>query len=341
MNAPFTIISIRRNCWFLFLILIVSCSERPKDEKPIVKPNDAMTSLNERIAQNPGNAELLYERADYFFQKNNTTQALTDINQAITIDSTQDKYHLLYANLNFKGLQIQNAIDAFKKAIELNPSNGEAHLKLAELYLYIKAYPICLSEANEALKIDKNNAKGYFIKGFAYKEMGDTLKALSSFQTAVEVKSDYYDAHIQLGNILAVNRDPLALQYYNNALRIRPNSTEALYNRGLFLQNVNELEGATTDYNNIIELDPAYSEAHYNLGFIDLAFNEDYQSAIKHFTSAINVNNEYVEAYYNRGLCYEYIGDKQNAVKDYNAALNVVPTYKLAKERLRELKIKN
>jgi len=319
------------------LMFFYACSEKPKEENPQEKPKNSLAQLNEQIAAEPNNAALLFRRATYFFDNNNGKMAYDDVAKAVSIDSTKDDYYMLLANIHFKGLQMQKSIDAFHKAIELNAANSEAHLKLAELHLYLKEYSKSLNEANEALRIDKTIAKGYFIKGFAYKESGDTSKAISSFQTATEVKPDYYDAYIQLGNIFSARKHPLALEYYNNALKIRPSSTEALYNRGLFLQNNNQIELAQNDYNTILKIDNTYSDASYNLGYIEMAMKNDYKSAIKYFTDAIRINSDYVEAWYNRGLCYDYLNDKVSAEKDYRQALTIVPTYKLAKERLRKL----
>ncbi len=322
------------------LFFLFSC--QPKDnnvasEKKQDGKKDEFALLNEQIAANPGNAELFYKRSQIFMQKKNVRQAFDDISKAVALDSTRYDYYLQLADVSFKGLQIQKSIDAFKKAIALEPKNKEAHLKLSELYLYIKAYPQCLAEANEALEIDKNIAKAYFIKGFAYKETADTPRAVSSFQTAVEIQSDYYDAYIQLGNIQAARRNKIALQYYNNALRILPSSTEALYNRGLLYQDMGELDKAVQDYNSILVIDRNYADAHYNLGYIDLAYKKDYKSAITHFTDAIRVNNQYAEAFYNRGVAYDFSGDKKSAEKDYRQALNIVPAFKLAKDRLKKL----
>src|SRR5205085_7224819 len=121
-------------------------------------------------------------------------------------------------------------------------------------------------------------------------------------------------------------KNKMALQYYNNALRIQPSSTEAFYNRGLLYQNMGELEKATNDYEAILKLDRNYADAHYNLGYIDLAFKKDYNSAITHFTDAIRINKQYAEAFYNRGVAYDFLGDRKSAVKDYRQALNIVPT---------------
>ena len=319
-------------------LLIFSCQQLTnKEEKkqPQEVKKDEFALLNDEIVAHPENAALYFRRSEIFMQKNNIKQAFDDINKAVTIDTTKIDYFLALADICFKGLQIQKSIDAYKKAISINPKSTEAHMKLSELYLYLKAYPSCLSEANEALKIDRNIAKAYFIKGFAYKETGDTSKAISSFQTAVEIQSDYYDAYIQLGNIEAARKHKIALQYYNNALRLQPNSTEALYNRGLLFQNMGELDKAIIDYTFILKIDNRYADAHYNLGYIDLAYLKNYKSAITHFTDAIRVNSQYAEAFYNRGVALELSGDSKSAEKDYRQALSIVPTFKLAKDKLK------
>ena len=321
--------------------LILSCQQSTnKEEKkqPQEIKKDEFTLLNDEIVAHPENAALYFRRSQIFMQKNNIKQAFDDINKAVTLDSTKIDYFLALADICFKGLQIQKSIDAYKKAININPKSTEAHMKLSELYLYLKAYPSCLSEANEALKIDKNIAKAYFIKGFAYKETGDTSKAISSFQTAVEIQSEYYDAYIQLGNIEAARKHKIALQYYNNAIRLQPNSTEALYNRGLLFQNMGELDKAVMDYVFILKIDSRYADAHYNLGYIDLAFMKDYKSSITHFTDAIRANSQYAEAFYNRGVAFELTGDTKSAEKDYRQALSIVPTFELAKDKLKVFK---
>jgi tetratricopeptide (TPR) repeat protein len=335
--------NIRLILFYISLAALSACNRDP-GEKDIpaadtaVKPVNELAGLNDRIQSHPSDPDLYYRRAQIFLQREVLAQAAGDINQAVALDSTRPEYYLLMADINFKALKIQNAVSSFEKAIRLDPKNTEAYLKLSELFLYIKAYPKCIFHANEALKIDQNIAKAYFLKGFAYKEMGDTGKALSSFQTVVELQPENYDSYIQLGNIQAARLNPVALQYYNNALRVDPRSTEALYNRGLFLQQGGETEKAETDYNTILKIDPSYSDAHYNLGYIELVERKNYQKAIGHFTDAIRVNNLYAEAFYNRGMAYKHLGDKVAAEKDFREALKIIPNFKLAQKELARLR---
>ncbi|MCC7233314.1 MAG: tetratricopeptide repeat protein [Bacteroidia bacterium] len=335
------------NLWILILVLlcgfIYACRQDvPSDQgsesekgRPLVV--DSFKILNDRIAAHPDDAHSYFERAKIFLQKKNIQQAWNDASRSVQLDSNKVEYLLLFADISFRGLQIRKSLEAYNRCLNLDPSNLEANLKLAELYLYIKGYEKSIEHANNALRIDRKLVKPYFLKGFVYKETGDTAKAISSFETVIALDPSNYDAYIQLGNIHAARMNDLALQYYNSALRLVPSSTEALYDRGLYYQKRGMLDKAINDYRDILRLEPRYEDAHYNLGYIDLVFKKNYKDAIIHFSDAININKNYLEAYYNRGLCYEFTGDKMAAEKDYREALNIFPTYKLAKERLKKL----
>src|SRR6185369_1058886 len=148
--------------------------------------------------------------------------------------------------------------------------NVDAMLKLAELYFYVKKYDKSIEYINMALKINKYNAKAYFMKGMNYKEIKDTAKAISSMQTAVEQDQTYYNAYMQLGILNAAQKNPLAVQYYKNALRIQPNSTEAWYDIGKYYQDVMDWTQASEAYATLLKIDPKYKNAFYNLGVINL-----------------------------------------------------------------------
>lgn len=320
----------------LLFALFSSCNNSPKTEKEKTASTTDLNlaELNSAILKKPGSAQLYFQRAKIFLQKNVQNQAFSDLQTATKIDSSNTEYLMLLGDVAFKSFQIKKTSDTFEKVVQLDPKNKEAYLKLAELYFYIKGYQRCLLYTNEALKIDDKLVKAYSLRGFAYKEMGDTAKAVSSFNTVLDLLHDDYDTYIQLGNIYSVRTNPLALQYYNNALRLEPNSTEAYYNRGLYYQNRGEVEKATNDYLSIIKIDPSYADAFFNLGFINSVMKDNCKEAIPYYSSAIQTNDQYAEAYFNRGLCYEKLGDLNSARKDFKATLGIIPTYKAAKLKL-------
>jgi tetratricopeptide (TPR) repeat protein len=330
------------------ILILIACSflhscKPNKQEEKITTTDSVSTSgleaekLSREIAANPKNPDAYYRRAKVYAGEKKFKLAATDINQAVSLDSAKADYFFLQGDILFANLLVPHSIEAFKKCVELDPKNIDAWLRLAELHLYIKKYKESVQFSNEALKIDKHKAKAYFIKGFVFKESGDTSNAISSFQTCIEQEPENYDAYIQLGLLYQARHNKLAIQYYTNALRLDPKSTEALYNRGLFYQDHGQLEKAMDDYKNILQIDPTFKDAYFNMGYINLVYLKNYNEAIAHFTNAIRLGKYYIDAYFNRGLCYEKLGNKAAAEADYKQALNISPTYALAISGMKRL----
>lgn len=329
---------------FIFAFaLLFSCNQKKAEEKKeiphsVYSVSSELDRLTKEIVANPQNGDAYYLRSKIYVGEKNFKKAYADINQAVQLDSFKVDFLMQLADIQFANMMIPQAIQTFQKCTALNPKSIDSFLKLAELHLYIKKYKESIQYANEALKIDKHNGKSYFIKGFVFKETGDTAKAISSFQTCVEQEPDNYDAYMQLGILNGARKNALAVQYYSNALRLKPKSIEALYARGLFYQDNLDYNKAIEDYTTILQIDPNYKDAHFNLGYIHLVYLKVYDQAIRHFTDAIQCDQYYAQAFYNRGLCYENIGNTATAEADFRKALGIFPTYKLAIDGLKRVK---
>jgi|AntAceMinimDraft_17_1070374.scaffolds.fasta_scaffold04079_2 tetratricopeptide (TPR) repeat protein len=330
----------------LFILLSFSCINNNKTENKNVSvtktdsiydntemntaqvSEQIITELNKKINKAPKNANLYNERSKLFINKGQINNALKDIKKALEIDSTNALFYCTLSDIYFEMGKIQNCIGSLKKAISLNNShriNIDVLLKLAKLELYQKEYFKALEYINGALNTDMLNPRAYFLKGFTYKEMGDTAKAISNLQTAVEQNPEYYDAYMQLGLLFSAKKDKLSEAYFKNALKIKPVSIEALYALGMFYQEDEppQIDKAVETYSKIIETDPDNKKAHYNIGYLNLVFLKHYYEAINNFTNAIQNDSNYFQAYYNRGYCYELLKDYENAKTDYKKALKI------------------
>ena len=323
---------------------VMSCGNNPGDDNGSTDTTSAdsapaaLEALNKQLLADPNNPDLYHQRAKYHLEKNkDVNSALRDMGSALKIDSTKADYFLTLSDLYFTMNKTGNAKAALEKAIEVDPKNTEAMLKLAELYLYVRKHQESINYINQALKIDQYNARGYFMKGMNYKEIGDTSLAISSMETAVEQDPQYYAAYVQLGLLYAAKKNPLAESYYNNALRLKPNSLEVLYNKAKFYQDMGNWNAAIQGYTELLKLDPSYKYAHFNLGVIHLVNLKVYDQALTHFSNAIQSDPNYKEAYYGRGTAYQSLGDVQNAAKDYSAALRIDPSYEPAAQALKAL----
>jgi tetratricopeptide (TPR) repeat protein len=293
-----------------------------------------LAAINKQILDDPNNADLYNERAKLYLQFRQYDDAINDSKRSIRMDSTNANYYLTEADIFFAANETRNAKDLLEKVVVKFPENTDGLLKLGELYFFVKQYENAFAKINQALKVNENIAKAYYLKGSIYKEVGDTVKAISSLETAIEQDNRHYGAFLDLGIIYAARKSSLALEYYNNAINIKPNSTEALYAKAKLLQDLSQIESAVAIYDQILKLDSAHVFSIYNLGAIEFGVNKNVNKAIEFFTKAIYFNPKYTEAYYARGICYQELKEKENALADYKMCLQLQPNFEPAVEGL-------
>ncbi len=110
-----------------------------------------------------------------------------------------------------------------------------------------------------------------------------------------------------------------AIEYLNEAIKLRPDLAEAYNNRGNAYIDLKQYEQAINDYNEAIRLKPRYAHAYYNraLAYSDLG---QHQQAIEDYTSVIQVKPEETSAYYKRGSAYFKLGNKELGCQDAQKA---------------------
>ncbi len=333
----------KRSFGTLSLLLFVACAPpsppaaEPASPAPAERMDQRLAALEKRIVADPGNAGLYAERARLYAAVDSLRQAFKDWERAIAADSTNAGYLLERSDLYYRQTMVDRARADLERAIALAPDRPAPHLKLAEIELVLRHHREAMEQVNTALRMDPGLAQGYYLKGWIYKEAGDTGLAISSLRTAVEQDPGHYSAFIQLGLLHAGLHDPLAQDYYRSALAIRPNSVEALYNLAMYLQEHGEDSLAMATYARISTVDSLNALAPYNTGFIHLEHRQAPRTSLAWFTRATDLNTNYHQAWYNRGVAYERLGLLDSAAADYQVALLIRPDYDPAAEALQRV----
>ncbi len=326
--------------WVTGILFLASCGggrERSGQGPDADSATRGMAELNARIASEPGNAELLHQRARLFMSGNDFNKALQDIHQAVSIDSKNSTYLVTLSDIYLFTGQPDNSKETLVRAVEVNAKDVDARLKLAKLYLIMQDYTNCFTTVKDLLAIDPSNSGAYYTRAIALLEKGDTIPAVNDLKKSVESNQEYYEAYVQLGELYAIKKDRLAELYLKNALNIRPDSREALYMLGMFYQETRNLEQALMVYRNLSEIDTSFREAPYNMGYIHLVYKKDFGRAIDLFSESIRRDPHYYKAYYNRGFAYELNGQFGKAREDYEKTLKLEVNYGKAIEALNRL----
>jgi tetratricopeptide (TPR) repeat protein len=331
---------------FSLTFLLSACKSGVSADEAVDKKADSLSkqlhspelsAVNGALLKDPSNPALYNQRARVYLTLKQIPEAGNDAKRAIQLDSTKAEYYLTLVDIYYAQNSTRQAKDMLELTGNKFPDNTEALLKLSELYFVVRQYQKGIDYVNKALKIDEHLAKAYFIKGSIYRESGDTAKAISSLETAVEQDNRFVEAFYDLGVMYAARKNPLAFEYYRNVLQINPNHNDARYARAKLLQDLGKIDDAIQEYNTLLKLNMACEICHYNLGALYLEFKKDNQKALEEFTKAIQLKPDYVEAYFARAYTYTKLKDKVSAKADYRMCLKIKPDDDAAAEALNSL----
>lgn len=334
------------------VLILVSCGSdtqpsnepNPKVQSDSIIPIDSVEYFKREIERNPTSSLLRYQRAVYELGQGNIDKSKVDLEKALQLDSSNLDAHILYANIQLSMTHLDTSKYHYSYVIERDSSNTSAYIGMARLYSLIDNFANADRYVSMALKYDQHLAEAYFLRGIIYRSDFYTTGreeswdiAMSSFQTAVEQDPDYYSAYIEMGVMQDQKGSELALEYYNSALAIYPESTEALYNVGMYHQTRKELNQAIAAYKKLNKIDSTWADPFYNQGYIHLVYTGDLDSSIYFFQRSVDLDPNYYQAYNNLGLAYEMKEDFQNAKKYYQKAIEANPDFQLAKDNLNSL----
>lgn len=299
--------------------------------------NPTIAELSALLEKSPENDSLLFRRAEAFHEEGSYDPALADIMRAVEIDSTKAPYFHLWADIFLDYYKSAAALKVMEAAAIRFPERIPTLLKLSEFQLILKQHSSALQTIDKILRLDPQHPEAWFMTGQICKDMGETDRAISSYKKAISIDPNLRDAYISLGQLFADKKDKLALLYFGNALRIDSSSLETRHAMANFFEKTSDLNRAKAIYREIIGLDASYAEAYFNTGLL-LLDQDSLEKARTNFELTLKTDPLFIKAFYFRGLAAEKLGDKKQALEDYDQALRMAPGYKEAEDAIRRLK---
>jgi tetratricopeptide (TPR) repeat protein len=151
--------------------------------------------------------------------------------------------------------------------------------------------------------------------------------AIDFYQRALKIRPDYADARNNLGTAFELEgRIDDAINCYRQALQLKPDSSVICYNLGHIHQSTGKLDEAVNYYRQAIQLKPDYLDAQNNLG-ICLQSQRKYNRAIEQFHRVLKINPRFADAYNNIGVTLGMQNKFDEAVKYFRQALEIRPDF--------------
>ncbi len=138
--------------------------------------------------------------------------------------------------------RLQEAVDCYRTAIDLDPDYAIAHNNLGSVLQDLGKWEEAVASCRKAIAINPDYAEAYNNLGNALKDLGALEDAVTSYQKALAIKPEFTGAHNHLG--LALQDLGLleeALASYNEALATRSDYVDAGRNLLFVALNIPEL----------------------------------------------------------------------------------------------------
>ena len=191
-----------------------------------------------------------------------------------------------------------------------------------------KQYDRAISSFTAALqtKPDKSIAFfTYFFRAMAYSEKGQLDKALSDFNTAIQLNSKYAPAYLNRGNAYSrIGNTDKAVNDCTAAIQLNPKNAAAYYNRAIHYGNKRDYKLAIRDSTVALQLDPKYANAYHNRGAFHADIGE-FDKAIADLSEAIRFDPRSATTFYGRAQVYEDIEKFDKAMADYDRVIRIIP----------------
>jgi tetratricopeptide (TPR) repeat protein len=160
-----------------------------------------------------------------------------------------------------------DAVRDFRRALELDPDNVDAHVALAASLTRLGKLDEAHAHLARAIELAPQDQHAHEGLGNLLAEQGRFPAAADCFREAVRIDPELASAHFRLGVVLTDlgNLDE-GIEHLADAVRLEPDDSRAVCSLGLALCRHGELHQAAIQYRRALELDP-----HSRVALLELA----------------------------------------------------------------------
>ncbi|XP_009209703.3 tetratricopeptide repeat protein 6 isoform X2 [Papio anubis] len=331
--------------------------------------DSSILDFNHAITLNPKHYQAYLSRVAFYGLKGRYSKAILNCNKAIKIYPESIRAYLYRGVLKYYNKTYKLAITDLTTAISMDKNSYIAFYNRALCYTKIRELQMALTDYGIVLLLDATETvklNTFLNRGLIYLELDQYGFALEDFkQAALISQTNESLCHATAMCHHRINEFEEAVNFFTWALKINPCFLDAYVGRGNSYMECGHAEAtkqAQKDFLKALHINPAYIKARISFGY-NLQAQGKFQKAWNHFTIAIDIDpknylayegravvclqmgnnfaamqdinaavkiNTTAEFLTNRGVIHEFMGHKQNAMKDYQDAISLNPKYSLA-----------
>ncbi|XP_075803800.1 tetratricopeptide repeat protein 6 isoform X1 [Microtus pennsylvanicus] len=295
----------------------------------------AILNCNEAIRLYPESVRAYICRGVLKYYNRNYKLAITDLTIAVNMDKNSYTafYNraLCYTKIN----EHEMALRDYGIVLLLDSGEGIAlntYINRGLIYTQLKQYGFALEDFKQAALISETNVSLFQATAMCHYRIKEFEGAVDFFTRAIKINTCFLDAYIGRGNTYMEFGQDEALKQaqkdFLKALHIDPSCLKARISLCYNLQAQGKFQKAWNHFTIAIEAEPKSYLAYEGRAVICLQMSNSF-AAMQDINAAIKMNTT-AEFLTNRGVIHEFMGQQQNAMTDYQAAISLDPKYSLA-----------
>uniref|UniRef100_A0A8C9DDS3 Tetratricopeptide repeat domain 6 n=1 Tax=Prolemur simus TaxID=1328070 RepID=A0A8C9DDS3_PROSS len=295
----------------------------------------AILNCNEAIKIYPGSVRAYVYRGALKYCNRTYKLAITDLTTAINMDK---KCYVAFYNRALcytKIKELQMALIDYGIVLLLDAGETitlNTFINRGLIYSELEQYGFALEDFKEAALMSQTNVNLCQAAAICHHRIKEFEEAVNLFTWAIKINPCFLDAYIGRGNTyMEYGHDEATNQAQKDflkALHLNPSYIKSRIGLCYNLQAQGKFQKAWRHFTIATEVDPKSYLAYEGRAMVCLQMGNNF-AAMQDINTAIKINTT-AEFLTNRGVIHEFIGQRQNAMKDYQAAISLNPKYSLA-----------
>lgn len=309
--------------WIALLLWAVSFSGAAQNiDLLILNKNyiQALSVIEKGLEMGP-DAELYWKQANVYKQLIKPLNAMKSLENSITMDSTNCKYLVEYAELQAELGNHYKALQFYQKAVDHSKDDLNLKFKLGKAYMNIDNYPKAFEVFSAIQMKDSTNLVYNKQLGLAAMKMGKTDLAMEMFESVLERNTHDLSAYMNLILLYLKKKDAVQIvRSADRALYFFPDNPAILLREANALYSIKEYEEARPPFeHHLAQNEPAFDLLE-NYGITLYFLNEDtIARKIMEQCFKMDPANQFVNYYL--GLICKRLADLPRSVEYLNMAI--------------------
>ena len=284
---------------------------------------EASKTFNTASINDPTNHTIYFSKGRAELQLGNQDAALLEFKKA-SLTGNRSDYYIEQGSIIFKYLHDpEEAINAYNKAIQLDPKNVVAYIEKGNVLFNMSKYQDALDVYKKGINLMEHSNKNYTkileTKGTEL-QMNNITMSLLYLNEALTLDPKNPNLHIKIGNVqLAQGKYQNALNAYMKGMKLMDhpdkNNLKMLLSKGIELQ-MNNITMPAAYFRSLAELNQSDIDLQYALGYT-LFKSGDYKNALEILDKSLRIHPNNANAQFARGHTLFELGRYSDALQAY------------------------